>query len=141
MADSDVINGFLGNLGFGFKSVVDKVKETATKVSEGAKELSPQYQAAKTAMSQFKGSDTRTVQTTTPSGRIVSRRVPISTASSKAIPTTKSTYKKGMGIGTMLNRVSEKLFKRKTLFGMPTIVVVGGGTLVGLMSLRRLRRK
>ncbi|MEK6935624.1 MAG: hypothetical protein AABW67_02470 [Nanoarchaeota archaeon] len=133
MANDDVINGFLGEIGFGFSKIVDKVKETATKVSEGAKELSPQYQVAKTAMSQFKGSDTKTVQTTTPSGRTISRRIPVS--SGTAIPTTKSTYKKKEGIVSVVS----KMLRRK-IFKIPVGFWIGG-LVVGVPMVRKAMRK
>lgn len=130
---NDVINGFLGDVGFSISKVVDKVKEGATKASEMAKQVSPQYQAGKAALDQFKGG-MRTEKSTTPSGRTISRRVP---ASSGAIPTTSSSYKGRFTIKDLLSRLS-----KKRIFKVPVLYIgIGGAVLVGLPFLKKLGRK
>ena len=134
MADNDVINGFLGDIGFSIKSVTDKVKDTVSKGTEMAKQVSPQYQAGKAALDQFKGG-MKTVKSTTPSGRTISRRVPAS--SGTAIPTTGSNYKGRFTVKDLLSRLS-----KKRILKIPVLYYgIGVAVLMGLPFLRRLGRK
>lgn len=129
MAEYDAINGILGDIGFSFGKVIDKVKSTATDAAAKYQELSPQAQAIKAGAKQF-GSSTKTEKSITPSGRTISRRVP---ASSGAIPTTKSSYKTGIG-GTI-----SKIVKKK-IFGIPIMIPVLG-IFIGLPMLKKYAKK
>lgn len=116
MADYDAINGFLGDIGFSFGKVIDKVKSTATDAAAKYQELSPQAQALKTGVDQFKSGSK------TPAASRIS-------TSSGAIPTTKSKYK--TGIGGTISKIA-----KKRVFGIPIIIPILG-VFVGLPMLKK----
>ncbi|MCR4334555.1 MAG: hypothetical protein NUV47_02420 [Patescibacteria group bacterium] len=116
----DAINNILGDIGFSFGKAIDKVKSTATEAAAKYQEMSPQAQAIKTAAGQFKGG-----------GKAPTFRMPAT--SSGAIPTTKSSYKTGIG-GTI-----SKLVKKK-VFGIPVMIPVLG-IFVGLPMLKKYAKK
>lgn len=126
----DAINNILGDIGFGFSKVLDKAKEVTSQAAAKYQEISPQAQAIKAGVEQFKGG-MKTEKSITPSGRTISRRVP--DGSGTAIPTTKSSYKTGIG-GTI-----SKIVKKK-IFGIP-VVIPALGLLVGLPMLKKYAKK
>lgn len=116
----DAINNILGDIGFSFGRVIDKVKSTATDAAAKYQEMSPQGQAIKAGVQQFgKGS-------TSPAASRIS-------TSSGAIPTTRSNYKTGIG-GTI-----SKIMKKK-VFGIPVAIPILG-IFVGLPMLKKYARK
>lgn len=122
MADNDAINNILGDIGFSFGKAIDKVKSTATTAAAKYQEMSPQGQAIKAGIQQF-GKGGKTSSTTS--------RIPAT--SSRAIPTTKSNYKTGIG-GTI-----SKIMKKK-VFGIPVMIPVLG-IFVGLPMLKKYAKK
>lgn len=117
----DVINNILGDIGFGFSKVLDKAKEVTSQAAAKYQELSPQGQAIKAGVQQFgKGAST------TPTTSRIS-------TSSGAIPTTKSSYKTGIG-GAI-----KKIMKKK-MFGIPVMIPVLG-IFVGIPMLKKFARK
>ena len=119
----DAINNILGDIGFSFGKVIDKVKSTATDAAAKYQELSPQGQAIKAGVDQFKGG----------SKAPTTSRISTPTTSSGAIPTTKSKYKTGFG-GTI-----SKIMKKK-VFGIPVMIPVLG-IFVGLPMLKKFAKK
>ena len=117
----DAINNLLGDIGFSFGKVIDKVKSTATDAAAKYQEMSPQGQAIKAGMQQFGKGASKTPTTSR-----------IST-SSGAIPTTKSSYKTGIG-GTI-----KKIMKKK-VFGIPVVIPVLS-IFVGLPMLKKYAKK
>lgn len=117
----DAINNILGDIGFSFGKAIDKVKSTATEAAAKYQELSPQGQAIKAGVDQFKG------------GSKAPTTSRISTTSSGAIPTTKSSYKTGIG-GTI-----SKIVKRK-VFGIPVMIPILS-VFVGVPMLKRFAKK
>lgn len=120
MANSDVINGFLGDIGFGFSKVLDKAKEVTSQAASKYQEMSPQAQAIKAGVDQFKGGSKTTAS-----------RMP--STSSTAIPTTKSSYKTGIG------STISKIIKKK-IFGIPVMIPVLG-LFIGLPMLKKYAKK
>ena len=116
----DAINNILGDIGFGFSKVLDKAKEVTSQAAAKYQEMSPQAQAIKAGVEQFKG------------GSKAPTTSRIST-SSGAIPTTKSSYKTGIG-GTI-----KKIMKKK-MFGIPVVIPILG-LFVGLPMLKKFARK
>lgn len=116
----DAINNVLGDIGFSISKIADKVKSTATEAAAKYQELSPQAQALKAGVDQFKG------------GNKAPATSRIST-SSGAIPTTKSSYKAGIG-GTI-----KKIMKKK-MFGVPVVIPILG-LFVGLPMLKKFAKK
>lgn len=117
----DAINNILGDIGFGFSKVLDKAKEVTSQAASKYQEMSPQAQAIKAGVDQFKGGS----KTATTS------RMPAT--SSGAIPTTKSSYKTGVG-GTI-----SKIMKKK-MFGIPVMIPILG-LFVGLPMLKKYAKK
>ena len=113
MADNDVINDLLGGIGFSIKKAVSKVKEGATKATATYQQMSPQMQAIRTGMQQFKGKSK-------------------GTPSSSTIPTTKSSYKTG--------NMFSKLMKKK-IYGIPVLFVGLSGFFVGFPLLKKLGKR
>ena len=116
----DAINNILGDISFSFGKAIDKVKSTATNAAAKYQELSPQAQAIKAGVDQFK------------SGSKAPTTSRIST-SSGAIPTTKSKYKTGIG-GTI-----SKIMKKR-MFGIPVMIPVLG-IFIGLPMLKKYAKK
>ena len=126
----DAINNILGDIGFSISKAVDKAKSVTSKAAAKYQEYSPQAQALKAGVEKFKGG-MKTKKSTTPSGKTISRRIPAS--SGAAIPTTKSSYKSGVG-GTI-----SKIMKKK-VFGIPIVIPVVG-IFVGLPMLKKYAKK